>query len=155
MAPTALNKNGSQWSKPGPKTSPSTDTAPPTGKYEQHQLGTIWKSVPKKDALSLAEKLQLLKSLSPISDTLCKEAHEGLSTTYITDFSSFVTNPKNTATAMEIDGHSAVLVSDSEPEVLDSDLDSDDSHLQSSQGLMMVIGATQSDNAHSWISINE
>ena len=50
---------------------------------------------------------------------------------------------------MEIDGHSAVLVSDSEPEVLDSDLDSDDSHLQSSQGLMMVIGATQSDNAHS------
>lgn len=53
---------------------------------------------------------------------------------------------------MEIDGHSAVLVSDSEPEVLDSD----DSHLQSSQeDLMVAMGATQSDDARSWISVNE
>jgi hypothetical protein len=33
MAPITINKNGSQRIKPGPKTSPSTDTAPPTGKY--------------------------------------------------------------------------------------------------------------------------
>ena len=55
-----LNRNGSQQTKPGPMTSPSKDTAPPTGKYGCHQLNTIRKSVPKKDALTLAEKLHIL-----------------------------------------------------------------------------------------------
>src|SRR5258706_2186991 len=52
MAPIVLNKNGSQQTKPVPKTSPSTDTAPPRGKYGHHQLSTIKKSVSKKDALT-------------------------------------------------------------------------------------------------------
>ena len=60
MAPTTINKYGSQWAKPGPKTSPSTDTAPPTGKYGHHQLNTIQKSISKEGALMLAEKLHIL-----------------------------------------------------------------------------------------------
>src|SRR5258706_16107950 len=54
------------------------------------------------------EFLQLLKSLSLISDTLRKEAHEGISATRITDFFSFISNPKNTTAAMETDGHNAI-----------------------------------------------
>ena len=60
MAPTTINKNGSQQAKPGPKTSPSTDTAPPIGKYGRRQLNTIRKSISKKDTLTLAEKLHIL-----------------------------------------------------------------------------------------------
>jgi len=60
MVPIAINKNGSQQTKPGQKTSPSTDTAPPTGKYGQHQLNTIQKSILKKDTHMLAEKLHIL-----------------------------------------------------------------------------------------------
>jgi len=60
MAPTTINKNGSQRAKPGPKTSPSTDTAPPIGKYGHRQLNTIRKSISKKDTLTLAEKLHIL-----------------------------------------------------------------------------------------------
>src|SRR5260221_10613270 len=60
MAPTTINKYDCQQTKPGLKTSPSTDTAPLTGKYGWHQLNTIRKSVSKKDALTLAEKLHIL-----------------------------------------------------------------------------------------------
>jgi len=49
---------------------------------------------------------------------LRKEAHEGMTTTHITNFFSSVSNQRNTATKMETDGI-AILVSDSEPEVLD------------------------------------
>jgi len=98
MAPTTINKNGSQWAKPGPKTSPSTDTAPPIGKYGRRQLNTI--------------------SLSLASETLHKEARKGMTTTHITNFFSSVPNQRNTTTEMETDGI-AILVSDSEPEVLD------------------------------------
>ena len=34
--------------------------APPTGKYGQHQLHTIWKPISKKGALTLAEKLHII-----------------------------------------------------------------------------------------------
>src|SRR5258706_13196868 len=86
------------------------------------------------------------------SQTLsAKEAHEGISATRITDFFSFVSNPKNTTAAMETDGHSAIFVSDSEPEVLGGD----DSHLQSShKALMMAMEVTQIDDARSWISVD-
>ncbi len=74
-----------------------------------------------------------------------------MSTTHITNFFSAVSNPKNTATAMETDG-SAILVSDLEPEVLGGDY----SHLQSSQeGLMMTMEVAPSDDVHSWISVDE
>ena len=98
MAPTTINKNGSQWAKPGSKTSPSTDTAPPIGKYGCRQLNTI--------------------SLLLASETLHKEACEGMTTTHLTNFFRSVSNQRNTATEMETDGI-AILVSDSEPEVLD------------------------------------
>jgi len=64
------------------------------------------------------EFLQLFKSLSLASEILHKEAHEGMTTTHITNFFSSVSNQRNTATEMEMDGI-AILVSDSEPEVLD------------------------------------
>ena len=81
------------------------------------------------------EFLQLCKSLSPVSDTLCKEAHEEISTTHITDFFSSVSNQKNTAIGMETDG-STILMSNLEPKVLDSI----SSHLH---------------NRHSWILIDD
>ena len=64
------------------------------------------------------EFLQLFKSLSLASEILRKEACEGMTTTHITNFFSSVSNQRNTATEMETDGI-AILVSDSEPEVLD------------------------------------
>ena len=64
------------------------------------------------------EFLQLFKSLSLASKTLCKEAHEGMTTTHITHFFSSVPNQRNNTTEMEM-GDIAMLVSDSEPEVLD------------------------------------
>ena len=66
------------------------------------------------------EFLQLSKSFSVVSDTIRKEAWKEMSTTHITDFFSSVSNQKNNAMDMESDG-SAIVVSDSEPEVLDSD----------------------------------
>src|SRR5258706_7682173 len=97
------------------------------------------------------EFLQLSRSLSLVSDTLRKEAYEQRSTTLITDFFSSVPNPKSTATdVMETDG-SAILVSDSEPEVLDGDY----SHLQSLQGLTMTMEVAQSDDGRSWISVDD
>ena len=74
-----------------------------------------------------------------------------MSTTHITDFFSLVSNPKDAATIMEMDG-SVILVRDLEPGVLSSDY----SHIKSSQeGLMMAIEDAQCDDMHSCISVNE
>ena len=66
---------------------------------------------------NVKEFLQLFKSFSLASETLHKDACEGMTTTHITNF-ILVSNQRNTATEMETDGI-AILVSDSEPEVLD------------------------------------
>ena len=144
VAPIVVNRNGSEWTKPGPKTSPSTDTAPPRGKYGWCPLNTIRKPVPKKDALTVAEKLRILDVMRKNRWTQPQtaenfnmfEGYKGQVTQYnISHWKGQDSNPKNTATAMETDG-SAILVSDSEPDVLGGDY----SHLQSPQeGLMMTM----------------